>query len=143
MLTEETQCKHFLEYSKPAYWFLSANRAHAIWFRATKTRDVRTGSLARPFDHLLAPLTHSIAPPCSLHSRTPLCSFIYLFAHSLTHSRAHGKVMDKVQGYQAVLNHSDIVLMVPMVGFRRPIENQHREERTEAVYGLSGDQSES
>ena len=41
--------------------------------------------------HSLAPLTHSLAPHCSLRSRAPLRSFVRSLARSLTHSGAHGK----------------------------------------------------
>merc|ERR1711989_100441 len=49
-----------------------------------KNRDVSTGPFARPLARLLAPLTHSLAPDCSLRSR-PLRSRP-LRSRSLTHS---------------------------------------------------------
>ena len=58
----------------------------AQWSRITGNRDVNAGPLARPFAHLLAPLTHSLAPYYTLHSRTPLGSFVRLLAHSLPSS---------------------------------------------------------
>ena len=51
---------------------------YALWARITKNTDWCTGPLARPFAHLLAPLTRLLAPHCSLAH----------FAHSL----ARGKV---------------------------------------------------
>ena len=42
------------------------------------------GPFAPPFACLLAPLTHSLAPHCSLRSRAPLRSFVRSLAHSLT-----------------------------------------------------------
>ena len=50
----------------------------------TENPDVSTGPLARPFARSLAPLTHSLAPYCSLRSRAPLRSFVRSLAHSLT-----------------------------------------------------------
>ena len=60
----------------------------AQWFGTAKKFDVSTGPLTRPFFRLLA-------PHCSLCSRAPLHTFICLLnAHSLTHSQAHGKLLD-------------------------------------------------
>ena len=42
-----------------------------------------TGPFASPFTRSLAPLTHSLAPHCSLRSRAPLRSFAHSLAHSL------------------------------------------------------------
>ena len=50
--------------------------------------DVSSGPLACPFARLLAPLTQSLAQPCSLGLRAPLRSF--------THFLAHGKVNDSI-----------------------------------------------
>ena len=47
-------------------------------------------STRRVLGHSLAPLTHSLAPHCSLRSRAPLRSFVPSH-RSLTHSGAHGK----------------------------------------------------
>ena len=45
-----------------------AAAAAALWSGTNKNRDVSTGPLARPFAHLLAPLTRSLAPLTSLTS---------------------------------------------------------------------------
>ena len=47
------------------------------------TRRVAGHSLLR-FARSLAPLTHSLAPHCSLRSRAPLRSLVHSLAHSLT-----------------------------------------------------------
>ena len=65
--------------------------AEVQWFRSAKNRVVNTGPLACPFARSLAPLTHSLAPPCLLCSRAPLCSFVCSLAH-FTHSQAVEKV---------------------------------------------------
>ena len=52
----------------------------ALWSGTNKNRDVSTGPLARPVARLLAPLTRSLAPDCSL--RSLVCSIAH-FAHSL------------------------------------------------------------
>ena len=46
----------------------------ALWARMIRNPDCSTGSLTRPFTHLLAPLTHSLALHDSLHSRALLHS---------------------------------------------------------------------
>ena len=62
----------------------------ALWLKKAMNRDVSIGPLTWPFTHLLAPLTHSLAPrTCFI--LLALCR-THLFAHSLTHSRAHWKV---------------------------------------------------
>ena len=71
------------------------SRRKALWARITKNPDCSTGPLARPFAHLLAPLTHLLALPCSLCSHAPLHSLIHLLAH-FAHSLAHGKVIDQM-----------------------------------------------
>ena len=60
-------------------------------FTITMNPDVSTGPPARPIAGSLALLTHSLAPPCSLRSRTPLPSFVCLRAHSFapSHYCAH------------------------------------------------------
>ena len=58
-----------------------------------KNTDVSTGPLARPFARLLAPLTRSLAPDCSLRSRPPLHSLVRSLAH-FAHSLARGTVND-------------------------------------------------
>ena len=57
---------------------------NAHWFRTAKNRDVSTESLAHLFARLLAPLTHTLAPYCSLRSCAPLHSFIRSLTLSLT-----------------------------------------------------------
>ena len=64
----------------------------ALWSGTNKNTDVSTGSLARPFARSLAPLTHSLAPDCSLRSRPPLRSLIRSLAH-FAHSLARGTVI--------------------------------------------------
>ena len=54
------------------------------WFRRAKNQDVNTRPVAHPFICSLAPHTHSLALPCSLRSRAPLCLFVRLLAHPLT-----------------------------------------------------------
>ena len=63
----------------------------ALWSGTNKNRDVSTGPLARPFARLLATLTRSLAPDCTLYSRPLLHSLVGLLAH-YAHSRARGKV---------------------------------------------------
>ena len=45
-----------------------------------------TGTFAPPLTRSLTPLTHLLAPHCSLPSRAPLRSFIRSLAHSLPSS---------------------------------------------------------
>ena len=54
----------------------------ALWSRTNKDRDISTGPLTRLFARLLAPLTHSLIPDCSLRSRT---LYLRSFVRSLTH----------------------------------------------------------
>jgi len=75
---------------------------NALWFRSAKNRDVSTGPLARPFARLLAPLTRSLAPDCSLRSHPPL--------RSLIRSLARGKVYNLMSQLHIVLNHSGSVI---------------------------------
>ena len=65
--------------------------ADALWSGTNKSRDVSTGSLAHPFARLLAPLTRSLAPDCSLRSRLALRSLVRALAH-FAHSLARRKV---------------------------------------------------
>ena len=65
----------------------------ALWSGTNKNRDVSTGPLARTFARSLAPLTHLLAPDCSLCSRPPLRSLACLLAY-FAHSLARGKVND-------------------------------------------------
>ena len=54
----------------------------AQWFRTAKKWDVSTGPLARPFPHLLAPLTHCSALLAPLALR---CAHLFAYtAHPLT-----------------------------------------------------------
>ena len=50
-----------------------------LWSRILKNPEVSTGPLARPFARSLAPLTHLLAPDCSLRSRPPLRSLVLSF----------------------------------------------------------------
>ena len=54
----------------------------------------------------MAPLTHSFAQLCSLHSRALLRLFVHSLAHSLAHSQACGKVNDLMSQTDLVLSHS-------------------------------------
>ena len=63
----------------------------ALWTITAKNTDWSTGPLARPFARSLAPLTHSLAPDCSLCLRPPLRSLVCSLAH-FAHSLARGKV---------------------------------------------------
>ena len=65
----------------------------ALWARTGKNTDWSTGPLVRSLARSLAPLTHSLAPHYSLHSRAPLCSLACLLAH-FAHSLTRGKVHD-------------------------------------------------
>ena len=80
----------------------------SLWSGTTKNKDVGTGPLACLFGRSLAPLTHSLAPPCSLCSCAPLRSFICSLAH-FAHSQARGKMSDLMSQYHIVLNHSAAV----------------------------------
>ena len=66
----------------------------ALWSGTNKNRDVSTGSLARPFAHSFALLTRSLAPPCMLCSRTPLCSLVRSLVTSLTPSLVGKWIID-------------------------------------------------
>ena len=75
---------------------LAPPRSHfrsSLWFRITKNRDWSTGPLARPFARSLTPLTHSLAPDCSLRSRPLLRSLVCSLAH-FAHSLARGTMND-------------------------------------------------
>ena len=65
---------------------LSLVSSTSQWFRTTKNTDLSTGPLTCSFARSLAPLTHSLALPCSLRScaslHTLICLLV-LFAHSL------------------------------------------------------------
>ena len=64
---------------------LGSSSNKALWARSTKNSDKSTGPLTCPFAGWLAPLTHSLAPPCSLYLRIPLRSLFRLL-RSLPHS---------------------------------------------------------
>ena len=81
------------------------HRGFALLFRTAKNSDMSTGPLACPFAHARAPLTHSLAPPCSLRSRAPLHSFVCSLAH-FTHSLARGKVYNLMSQFHLVLKQS-------------------------------------
>ena len=74
-----------------------------------KNRDVSAGPLACPLARSLAPLTHWLAPYCSLRSRAPLRSLVRSVARSLTRSQARGTVKIVMSQFQAALNHSTVV----------------------------------
>ena len=67
-----------------------SGKGNALWSGSNKNRDVSTGPLSCPIPRSLAPLTHLLAPDCSLRSRPPLrslvCSLAY-FAHSLARGK--------------------------------------------------------
>ena len=71
----------------------------ALWSGTNKNRNIDTWPLARLFPHSLAPLTHSLAPDCSLRSRPPLRSLVRSLAH-FAHSLARGTV----NGWMAILS---------------------------------------
>ena len=77
----------------------------ALWSITVKNKDCSTGPLARPFARLLAPLTRSLAPDCSLRSRPPLRSLVCSLAH-FAHSLARGKVYFSMSQYPLFLTHS-------------------------------------
>ena len=84
----------------------------ALWFKTTKNPDVSTGPLARLFACSLAPLTHLLAPHCSLCLRAH-CA--HSFARSLTYSRARGKKADLMAIFSVffnVLDHSEEVRVI-------------------------------
>ena len=80
---------HLFSFSGIVTWFPSVS----LWSITAKNTDCSTGPLARLLAHSLAPLTHSLAPDCSLLSRPPLHSLVRSLAH-LAHSLARGKVND-------------------------------------------------
>ena len=59
-----------------------ARTCTVVW--TTKNWDKGTGPRALPFAHLLAPLTHFLAPHCSLRSSAPLRLSVCSLTHSLT-----------------------------------------------------------
>ena len=80
----------------------------ALWSGTNKNREISTGPLARPFAHLLAPLTRSLAPDCSLRSRPPLCSLVRSLAH-FAHSLARWTViyyMANLSVFVSIFDHS-------------------------------------
>ena len=81
-----TLVKHFLS------WRVAIETA-AQRGRTAKDWDVSTGPLAHLFARSLAPLTHSLAPDCSLHSRPLLRLLVRSLAH-FAHSLARGEVID-------------------------------------------------
>ena len=64
------------------YSFILLEMTASLWTITAKNIDWSIGPLARPFARSLAPLTHSLAPKCSLRSHPPLRSLAH-FAHSL------------------------------------------------------------
>ena len=71
--------------------FVAASHTGLLWSGTNKNQDISTGPFARPFARSLAPLTHSLAPDCSLCSCPPLRSLLRSLAHS-AHSLARGKL---------------------------------------------------
>ena len=87
-----TQPREMNSRAKKSFMKKGVARNHqsaARWFTTAENRDVSTGPfrIARS----LAPLTHSLAPHCSLRSRAPLRSFVCSLAGPFTRSQAHGK----------------------------------------------------
>ena len=72
-----------------------------------QTRIQTEEPLAHLFARLLAPLTRSLAPDCSLRSRPPLRSLVRSLAH-FAHSLARGKVNDWMSQNDLVLSHSAV-----------------------------------
>ena len=106
---EEGMQHYFISFAfccLPECFFL-ASEERAQWFRSAKNQNVSTGPLACPFARSLAPLTHSLAPPCLLRSRIPLRSFVCSLAHFI-HSQARGKVYNLMSQYHLVLTHSEV-----------------------------------
>ena len=60
--------------------FLSFELHSAQWLKIAKNGVVSTRLLACLFARLLAPLTHSLVPHCSLRSRAPLRTFTHSLA---------------------------------------------------------------
>ena len=113
---------------------ISPLRSKTLWARITKNPDCSTGPLAYPFARLLAPLTRSLAPDCSLRSRPPLrslvrslacygllaslapsaaltCSLVRSLAH-FAHSFARGTVNDWMailSVFFSIFDHSGVV----------------------------------
>ena len=88
--------RHYLDSIRSKRVKLRGSNIRALWVRSNKNPDESTGPLARPFAHSLAPLTHSLAPPCLLCLRAPQRSHVRSlarFAH-FTNSLARGKVND-------------------------------------------------
>ena len=82
------QLNYFFATTLPSIWRLHGNDFRIFgpmhgWFRTAKNRDVSNGPFACPLTRSLTPLTHSLAPHCSLRSRAPLRSFVRSLAHSL------------------------------------------------------------
>ena len=70
---------------------VASQKTNALWSGTNTNRDVSTGPLAHQFARLLAPLTRSLAPDCSLRSRPLLPSLVRSLTH-FAHSLARGKV---------------------------------------------------
>ena len=101
------------EKKRKRYRCIYLTHAAALWSGTNKNRDVSTGPLARPFARSLAPLTHSLAPDCSLHSRPPLRSLVRSLAH-FAHSLARGTVSDWMailSVFFSIIDHSVVVIM--------------------------------
>ena len=103
--------------TRPCFPSIAIDDDEGLWSGRNKNRDVRTGPLACPFARSLAPLTHSLAPPCLLCLRAPLRSFVCSLAH-YAHYQARGKVGIFMSQNQAVLNHTTFEIeMSPPIYF--------------------------
>ena len=78
--------------------FVAASHTGLLWSGTNKNQDISTGPFARPFARSLAPLTHSLAPDCSLCSCPPLRSLTRSLARSL---RSHPRSLESelLDGY--------------------------------------------
>ena len=78
-------------------WIRETGHGSTVSRMMTECRRVEsTGPPVRPFAYSLAPLTHSLAPPCLLRLHALLRFFVRSLGHSLTHSRALGKVNELI-----------------------------------------------
>ena len=66
-------------YGKPRQWTPSPGRRTVVQI----SQDVSTGPLVCPFTRSLAPLTHLLAPPCSLRSLSYSAALICTLTRSL------------------------------------------------------------
>ena len=64
-----------------------------LFHSGSKQPWIETQVLGHSLVRLLAPLSYSLAPPCLLRSRAPLCSLVLSLTH-FTHSRESGWLDD-------------------------------------------------